>query len=83
MQVSWEGSPGWSFTGAEGGPGLLGPEISLDLDRMTSLFKVFIMDFDLWIDSHERNANFSCIPHRIEIHIRIRMKIFNSVSFSD
>lgn len=69
--------------GQSGDQAFLGPEISLDLDRMTRLFKVLIMGFHLWIDTHERSANFSCIPHRIAIHVGIRMKILNSVSFSD
>lgn len=33
------------------------------------------------IDSNGKSADFSCIPHSIEI--RIRMKILNSVSFSN
>lgn len=35
------------------------------------------------IDSNGKSADFSCIPHSIEIRIRIRMKILNSVSFSN
>lgn len=54
MQMSWEWCRGWSFTGARAeaflGPSL-GPEIRQETDRMTSLFKVPIMDFHVWRDN--------------------------------
>lgn len=52
---------------------------------MTSLSKVFIMGFyvGIDIDSKVRSTVFSCIPYTIEILIRNKMKILNSVSFAN